>query len=185
MVLLYVFSSSLSYIVQNCSIFVFALSPSLNPNIKHTLTQPADRISKPNPPPLPSSKTNLPRYSHRHCAPKAPLDHRQNINVCSPPLSHSKQERVSSHLKQTDTGRGGAGNLTSPASLVNSGLTQTLTNYDNPTINPAPPSSSPRNVRSSMQSVVYKGGVSFSFLFLLREREAMGAGGRGAGIEIK
>ncbi|TGO32830.1 hypothetical protein BHYA_0286g00110 [Botrytis hyacinthi] len=56
------------------------------------------------------------------------------------------------------TGRGGAGNFTSPASLVNSGLTQTLTNYDNPTINPAPPSSSPRNVRSSMQSVVYKGG---------------------------
>ncbi|KAJ8065211.1 hypothetical protein OCU04_005916 [Sclerotinia nivalis] len=56
------------------------------------------------------------------------------------------------------TGRGGAGNLSSPASLLNSGLTQTTTNYENPTINPAPPSSSPRNVKSSMQSVVYKGG---------------------------
>ncbi|CAD6442705.1 ffa98ccf-8762-4569-9cdc-003db0e899c6 [Sclerotinia trifoliorum] len=56
------------------------------------------------------------------------------------------------------TGRGGAGNLASPASLLNSGLTQTTTNYQNPTINPAPPSSSPRNVKSSMQSVVYKGG---------------------------
>ncbi|KAF7879551.1 hypothetical protein EAF04_000746 [Stromatinia cepivora] len=56
------------------------------------------------------------------------------------------------------TGRGGAGNLASPASLLNSGLTQTTTNYENPTINPAPPSSSPRNVKSSMQSIVYKGG---------------------------
>ncbi|KAI9645781.1 hypothetical protein NHQ30_005214 [Ciborinia camelliae] len=56
------------------------------------------------------------------------------------------------------TGRGGAGNYTSPASLLSSGLTQTTTNHENPTINPAPPSSSPRNVRSSMQSVVYKGG---------------------------
>ncbi|ESZ96917.1 hypothetical protein SBOR_2711 [Sclerotinia borealis F-4128] len=56
------------------------------------------------------------------------------------------------------TGRGGAGNLTSPASLLSSGLTQTTTSYSNPTINPAPPSSSPRTVRSSMQSIVYKGG---------------------------
>ncbi|TGO44470.1 hypothetical protein BCON_0513g00040 [Botryotinia convoluta] len=76
--------------------------------------------------------------------------------VPHPSLIPSKRELA--HTSKLDTGRGGAGNLTSPASLVNSGLTQTLTNYDNPTINPAPPSSSPRNVRSSMQSVVYKGG---------------------------
>ncbi|KAB8296836.1 hypothetical protein EYC80_002248 [Monilinia laxa] len=56
------------------------------------------------------------------------------------------------------TGRGGAGNLASPASLLSSGLTQTTTNYSDPTVNPAPPSSSPRNIKSSMQSVVYKGG---------------------------